>query len=920
MVRFILVLLLTAVASADPYNVAPSARVTASTQVTPARTVVDGIIGVPGLGEWACEKKTTSWGHIRYPWVQLDWDQPQTVNKVVLYDRPTLQEHTAGGRLRFSDGSYVPVHIIPNDGTARVVTFPAKRTRSLRFEVMDGDGTGELGLSELEVFPAPPSYRDLVSWVNCFVETTRGRYFYFTPGSLPFGMIAAAPHTRNKNQWGGGYNYNSTDLLGFGQIHDWSLTGLEIMPTTGGVDPRQGWKSKFSHDDEIAQPGYQRVFLRDYGIWTELTSTVRTSLYRFRFTRDAVADVLVNIGGYLGESTMTGGELRRVGDRELEGSFVSTGRYWGGPKNVKVFFVAAFDRPYDSLGGWSEGRVFPKLTELRGPTQLTRRASEVFAGETYSYWDSPTAGATARYQVKAGDVLHMKLAVSYTSVENARQNMADCPDFAFDRVRADAQRTWNRWLGRITVSGGSERQRTKFYTDLWHVLLGRHYIDDASGDYPDYTQGKREGKYTDAALVVRRLPKGRHMYSSDALWLTQWNLNILWGLAWPSVVDDFSASMIQYADNGGLLPRGPCAGGYTYIMTGCPATNLLVSACMKGLLRKATPEHALEVMKRNHLPGGMMEQFQGEGALEFYVKNGYCPDNAGVTIEWAFQDWSLAQLARKLGRADDYREFERRSRGWKTLYRPDQGLIFPKTREGRWLHDDPLSNQGWVEANAWQATSSVSHDIAGLARLMGGEDKLCARLDHAFRKAAKEDFVFGYGAGYVSYANQPGCSNAHVFNHAGQPWLSQYWVRRVKEQAFGAITPDAGYGGHDEDQGQMGGVSALMALGLFSLQGTDSLPPVYELTGPVFDEVTIHLDPAYYPGVRKGGPQLARVSDPVFVIRAHDNGPDRPYIRAARLNGLPLETCTFPHAAFARGGLLELWMDAAPNKSWGRRK
>lgn len=907
---FALALLFASSALAEPGNLAPSARISASTQIGASHAaghVSDGIIGVEDQGEWACQGATNSWGYIRYPWIQLDWEQEASIGKVVLYDRPSAKEHTAGGRLRFSDGSAVSVNLIPNDGTARVVTFAPRRTQWVRFEVTDGDGS-ELGLSEIEVYPGPESYRDPVSWVDTFIETTRGRYLYFATGSLPFGMVAAAPHTRNKNQWGGGYNYNSTEILGFGQIHDWSLSGLEVMPTTGGVDPtlgQPGWKSSFSHDDEIAEPGYHRVFLRDYKTWVELTSTERIAMYRFRFTRQAVADILVNLGGYLGESTMTRCQVRRSGDSEIEGSFVSAGRYWGGPEEVKVFFVMTFDRPFDQLNGWRDGERVEGLTEMLGPDRMTRRQTDVYDGVKYSFWDAPTAGASARYNVKAGDVLKMKVAISYTSVENARQNLAaECSHWDFDKVKISARQTWNRWLGKIEVEGPRPEQTVKFYTDLWHALLGRHKIDDVSGDYPDYTGNEKDGKFSRGEMEVRTLPKGRHMYSSDALWLTQWNLNVLWGLAWPSVLDDFSASMLQYADNGGLLPRGPCAGGYTYIMTGCPATNMIVSAFMKGVLKKADPQHAFELMKKNHLPGGMMEQFAGEGALEFYIENGYCPDNAGITLEWAFQDWSLAQMAKRLGRSEDHKVFEQRAAGWKALYRPDQGLVFPKNREGKWLHDDPLSNQGWVEANAWQGTWSVSHDIAGLARLMGGADKLSAKLDHAFRQSVADDFVFGYGAGYVSYANQPGCSNAHVFNHAGQPWLSQYWVRRVNEQAYGGITPDLGYGGHDEDQGQMGGVSALMSLGLFSLRGNNSQTPIYELTGPVFDQVTIHLDPTYYKGK-------------TFVIKTYDNSTDRPYIRAARLNGKPLETCWITHQDYARGGLLELWMDDKPNKRWG---
>ena len=214
------------------------------------------------------------------------------------------------------------------------------------------------------------------------------------------------------------------------------------------------------------------------------------------------------------------------------------------------------------------------------------------------------------------------------------------------------------------------------------------------------------------------------------------------------------------------------------------------------------------------------------------------------------------------------------------------------------------SGQGWIEANAWQASWSVSHDISGLADLLGGNDKLCKKLNYAFEQAQDQDFVFGYGSGYISYANQPGCSNAHVFNYAKKPWLSQYWVRKVNEQAYGGVTPDKGYGGHDEDQGQMGGVSALMSMGLFSLKGTTGIEPVYEITSPVFDEVIIKLDSKYYSGK-------------TFTIKTYNNSAENCYIQKAELNGKPLNNFWFSHKTFAEGGTLELWLGPEPNKAWG---
>ncbi len=891
---------------AGPHNIAAQAKATASSTLSPdfdASEAIDGNIRLVNKDEWVSRSNMTFWGQIDYPWIQLDWDSVRHINKVILYDRPVHEAHIAGGILHFSDGSKIDVLQIPNDGSPKVITFSPKAVEWIRFEVTDADGT-HLGFSEIEVYPSPANYSDFISWVDPYIETTRGRYFFFVTGSRPYGMISSAPMTRNKNQYGGGYNYNSTEILGFPQVHGWMLSGLTLMPTTGNVDPSRGeqhWKSKFSHDDEIVQPGYHRVYLNDYDTWVEQTVTDRVSMYRMTFTRDNTANILLNLGGYLSTSTMTDARVQKISNTEIEGSFNTTGRLWGGPENVRIYFVARFDRPFEELEGWTDTTRHYNISELQGSKEsIPRRKTG------WSYHDAPTAGVSAKYSIKTGDKIHVKFSISYTSIGNARNNLIkECDHWDFDRVKNNAKNEWNQWLGRIEVKGGSDAQKIKFYTDIWHVLLGRHKIDDFSGDYPDYTEGDKTGSHTkNAVLKIRTLPKTEtgetrhHMYNSDAFWLTQWNLNVLWGLAWPEMADEFSASLVQYADNGKLLPRGPCAGGYSYIMTTCPATNLIVSAHSKGILTKTNATHAYEAMKINHMPGGMM------GIDDFYLKNGYHPGNAGITVEAAFQDWALSQMARSMKNEKDANYFLKRSEGWKNLFNEDQKLLFPKDKQGRWLHTDPLNGRGWIEANSWQATWSVSHGIKELTALSGGSDSLCCKLNYAFEQAAPQDFVFGYSSGYVSYANQPGCSNAHVFNYAGKPWLSQYWVRRVNQQAYGAITPDKGYGGHDEDQGQMGGVSALMSIGLFSLRGTTSQTPVYDITSPVFDEITIHLNPSYYTGKK-------------FVIKTNNNSSDNCYIQKAELNSESLNQFWFKHTDYASGGTLELWLGPEPNKTWG---
>ena len=883
--------------NATTENVAPLAHLTASSAFEdfPVQHVVDGVIRQHNRGEWRSTSTQTFWGQIDYPELTLHWDSVQPINRIVLYDRPALDSHVAGVALHFSDSSRIYVNSIPNDGSPKVVDFETKQVEWIRVEVTDADGL-HVGFSEIEAYLSVDGNKDWVGKVNPYIESARGRYFFFVTGSLPFGMISSAPLTRNKNQYGGGYNYNSREVLGFPQLHDWMISGITLMPTTGTVSTaqgEQGWKSAFSHDGEIVRPGYHRLYLDRYHLWVEQTATDRVSMYKYTYCQDTgAADVLLNLGGYVSTTTMVDPVVHKVSDTELSGSVYTIGRLWGGPDSVRVYFNIRFDKPMETLDAWTDQEIAHDVHTWNAHLRSIPRSQGM------SYHDAPSCGVRARFHAHTGDSLKVKVTISYISEDNARENMErECDHWDFSQVHADAHRIWNDYLGRIEVKGGTPAHQEKFYTDLWHVLLGRHKIDDINGDYPDYTEGKRVGSHTINAVCKKRtLPMDEeghvrfHMYNSDAFWLTQWNLNVLWGLAWPEVLDDFAACLVQYADNGGLLPRGPNVGGYSFIMTTCPATNLITSAYQKGMLTKVDPLHAYQRMKENHRGGGMIGSKE---EVAFYEKHGYMPGNAGTTIEASFQDWALSQMADRLGKKRDAAYYAKRSSGWEQLYHPGLKLLMPKDKDGRWIHEDPLNGAGWVEANAWQATWSISHGLNRLAELMGGPDSLANRLNFAFEQAKDEDFVYGYSSGYVSYANQPGCSNAHVFNRVGRGDLAQYWVRRVKEQAYGATIPDRGYGGHDEDQGQMGGISALMSIGLFSVTGTCAKDPVYDITAPVFDEVVIHLSKPYYTGEK--------------VVIQTKNHPETHYsIQQCEWNGKPLDNFLLPHAEFAKGGLLRI--------------
>lgn len=867
---------------------------------TSASAATDGIKQQSGSGEWVGKSPNLWFGWIEFPELTLTWDEPQQINKIVLYDRPTDQEHLAACLIKFSDGSEVNVWAIPNDGSPKTVVFEPRTVTS--FTIIPVDGIGwNIGLSEAEVYYDPSSQptpavtkelSDYVSHVDPTIETGRGRWFFCTPGSRPFGMVSASAYTRNKNQGGGGYNYNSNEILGFAQVHAWIMSGINIMPTMGEIVPNlgeQAWKSSFSHDTEIIQPGYHKLFLDRYQTEVEYTSTDRVAFYRFRHQQGGTPELLLSLGGFLGSVSCVDGKAELVSDTRVEGSHGMTDRLWGGPRLSHVYFVLELDRAIKQMDGWKgPQQSFEKITNFENPIPEGRLQDTLEGRQEYLFKNLPEeqAGVSLAYDAAAGDVVQVKIGISFTSIENARRNLeTECNHWNFDQVRRDSRAVWNDWLSRIDVRGGEERTRVKFYTDLWHVLLGRHKIDDVSGDYPSYMGTQR----------VCTLPKddnGKprfHMYNSDSLWLSMWNCNILWGLAWPDVLDDFAASLLEYASVGGYLPRGPSAGGYTGIMTGCPATSLIASTWQKGMLTKSDSGTAYEIMKKSH-----PIQIQGDAT------------EPGILVQGGFEYWALAQMAEELGKTEDANAYQPWTDAWKQCFHPKHKLLFARDKHDSklWATDDPLSGKGWVEANAWQGTFGLSHDINELADLMGGPNVLADKLNYAFQQAAPSHFVYTYGGGYVSYANQPGCSNAHVFNHVGHPWLSQYWVRRVSRQAYGGINPNEGYGGHDEDQGQMGGVSALMKLGLFSLRGTSSQTPIYELTAPEFEEITIKLDPKYYAGK-------------TFRIKAHHVAEENCYIQRAEFNGKPLDRCWLKHDEFAKGGLLEMWLGNQPNKSWG---
>lgn len=741
------------------------------------------------------------------------------------------------------------------------------------------------------------------------LDSENSRWIFFSSACRPFGMVNLSPDNNADGDWGSGYRYERDSILFFSHIHGWQLSGIPVMPVNGEFIGNLGsrvYGSKYSHDKEVVKPGYHSVFLESYGIRAELTSTTRVGFHRYHFPVNQESYVLLDLGTFLGPSGTVKGYARKTGSSEI-GGYALMDKTTRRPKKMFVYYHIQFDTPFEQMAAWENGELIGETDEFEGSN----------------------GGVYLKFDTGREKTILMKVGISYVSEDQARLNMQyELPHWDFDRVVNESAEEWNSWLSRIEIEGGTSQQQRRFYTDLWHALLGRRIISDVNGKYCDMTGP--EPRIRQIPPDDNGKPKFNH-HNSDSFWGAQWTITTLWNLVYPKIASDFINSMLLMYDDGGLIPRGPAGGNYTAVMTGASSTPFIVGAYMKGI-RTFDAAKAYEGMRKNHMPGGMMGKAGYEhntangGGIEYYIERGYVPyplpqkwgihqDGAAQTLEYASQDWCLAQMAKSLGKQEDYALFMKRSDNWKNLYDPASGWIRPKNRDGKWKEpfDPNQYENGFVEANAAQVTWFVPHDLPGLAEMMGGKDKMAAKLNNSFKTAAKLGFTSGkshsaelqeeYRRIPINYGNQPSIETAFVFNHIGYPWLTQYWSRKVVDQAFSALSTGKGYNG-DEDQGLMGALAVLMKIGLFEMNSGAEQRPVMELGSPVFDKITIHLDNNYYAGK-------------TFVIETRNNKPENCYIRSARLNGKPLTNQWIFQDQITGGGKLELNMGPAPDKKWG---
>lgn len=756
---------------------------------------------------------------------------------------------------------------------------------------------------------------EILGYVNPNIGTVHSRWFVYTPASVPFGMAKLGASTNgtygNVQGWEAvGYEDTHTSIDGFPCFHEFQVGGLSLMPVNGEVkttparleNPQDGWRSTFDKSDEEAHPGYYSVLLKDYGIRAELTATKHVGFQRYTFPASESSHIIFNVGNREGESGNVRDSYAVCDGNVVSGYIVTEPEYvkkYQAGATVCMYFYATLSKAPESVSGFQY------------------YGSELKDG---NYIQGPGAVLVLNYKTSENEQIDVKLGLSYTSVENAKANyMAEAENLSFDNARRSAAADWSEQLSRIEVKGGSEDSRIKFYTGLYHCLLGRGLASDVNGAYP-----KNDGTVGQIELGKDGKPVHNH-YNTDAIWGGYWNLTPLWALAYPEYYNDWCASQLLVYKDAGWLGDGIACSKY---VSGV-GTNM-VSIALAGAYNSGIRDFDIETMyaaaRKDNLE--WRDRIEGAGKMDVrrFVEDGYVPyvDDPGFvayekgatfsvshTLEYSFSAYATAQLAKQLGHEEDYRQLMELSNGWAKVFDDDLKLVRPRAQGGEWIDNfDPYESwRGFQEGNAMQYTFFVPQNPDSLIARMG-KDKFNERLDTIFTQARKTIF----GGGKVAFAfsglsspynhgNQPSLHIPWLFNFSGKPYLTQKWTRLICDEFYGT-DGEHGYGyGQDEDQGQLGSWYVLAAMGLFDVQGGACSEPTYQLGSPEFDEITVHLSKFN----TNGG---------TFRIRAKGNSADAMYVQNATFNGKPLDRCWLYRDEVFNGGELVLQMGTEPSDVW----
>jgi predicted alpha-1,2-mannosidase len=705
---------------------------------------------------------------------------------------------------------------------------------------------------------------------------------------MPAGMVSVVPFNvaykkgegnvfEKDSEWHSrSYVYENSFLTGFTHVN-LSGTGcpelgsIILMPTAGELEfDAENHGSMYS--DEIAQAGYYSNTLDKYGIKTEMSATLRTGISRYTFPAGQ-ANVLLNLG--LGLTNETGAMLRVVSDREVEG-FKVIGTFCYNPEDVRpVYFVARLSRPAARFGAWKK---MPKYGPVEEDWMQYDDAYKPYEGYLRDM-AGENIGAYFSYDLAEGETVEVKVGVSYVSIENARLNLdAEQPGFDLEGTRRAAVEAWNQLLGRIEVEGGTEEDKIIFYTALYHLFIHPNILQDVNGQYPAME-----------SYEVKTIEEGNR-YTVFSLWDTYRNVHPFLSLAYPELQLEMVRSMLDMYRESGWLPKWELLSMETGVMVGDPATPVLADTYLRGL-RNFDVELAYEAARK---AATQLHDNSLRPGILYYDSLGYIPENsdAGIggtvstTLEYNISDWNLGQLARALGKDDDYRYFSERSLSYRNYFDPSTGMLRPRMRNGEWLEPfDPEAGKnfepviGFIEGNAWQYRFYAPHDIKGLMQLLGGKKQFLNALQACF------------DTGNYDMANEPDITYPFLFNYVeGEERRAQKKVRElIRKHYFNA--PE-GLPGNDD-------TGTLSVWLLYSMMGFYPDCPgnmSYALVSPVFDRVTIHLNDRYYPGKK------------LVIETVNNKGDEHILIDKIQWNGRPWRSFFIDHHELVKGGTLKFFL------------
>jgi len=722
-----------------------------------------------------------------------------------------------------------------------------------------------------------PASESLTSYVNPLIGTA-GHGHTFPGATVPFGMVQLSPDTYNEGwDWCSGYHYSDSSIMGFSHTHlsgtgRGELLDVLMMPTTGPVqfepgskeNPDGGYRSRFSHQSEIAKPGYYSVMLDDYQIKAELTATCRAGFHRYSFGNDEKANLIIDMAHSFKTDSILDSHIRIISDSLIVGSHRSKGWGEGDEKYFaehQVFFAARLSQPLINVTFSVDGDIVENIREVSG--RLVK--------------------SNLVFDISKHKELLVKVGISSVDLDGALKNLdAEIPDWDFDKIVSLADNDWNEILKTFIVNDSNQANKETFYTAVYHSLVAPFTASDDDGRYMGFDHKiKQSNKFT--------------MLTGLSLWDTFRAANPLYTLVSPDKVSDIINSMLVQHEQYGLLPIWPLCNSETNCMIGYHSIPVIVDAYMKGI-GGFDAEKAFEAMKKS----AMQDDFD----IQYLKKYNYIPRDLAPTIsvartlEYAFDDWCIAQMAQKMGKTDDYNYFSKRGKAFENLFDTSIGFMCGKDSKGVFRPDfDPYNavnaSSDFIEGNSWQYTWFVPHDIQALINGMGRKAAFVSKLDTLFSVSSKLDEntpmdVSGL-IGQYAHGNEPSHHVAYLFNYGDAPWKTQERVHQIITTLY-SNQPDGLCG--NEDMGQMSAWYVFSACGFYPVNPADGR---YVFGTPQFKELTIKLP-----------------NKKTFKITAKNLSGENIYISKVSLNAKNYSKGYITHQQMLEGGTLEFKMGNKP--------